>query len=522
MSNGKPEALSPPPIDSDEMLPDILRDALGQVLAEERRQWRRQRELIEAQAQAAIARTDTAVSEARYGIERAAESALAQLKSAAEAVQAEFARAVTLRLAELRDGERGPPGEVGAVGAVGPVGPSGPAGQRGDDGAQGPPGAAGPSGPDGPAGERGYAGERGPPGPAGPAGPIAVNTVLTGEGVPRRAARAGSIYIDRTTGDLYQAYELGPDGILREFCQDPETGLLCGSEPSGGSDSSSGGGGKEGGGSKPATGKESASHLYTAPTRSVDEVIASVPNAKPHVDEAEAKVKAGTATDRLVSAGGHKLPNGKWTPERTALHQKIMAELLPVEQLKAATPKEGEKPQLYILGGRGGSGKSFFTSGKPGTIDTKNFVVLNNDDVKEKLPEWKGWNAALLHEESSEIGQAAERIAFGRGVNIVIDGTMKSSASLEARIKDAKAAGYEVHGKYMYTSPEKSAERALNRFVRGNEKNGMGRYVPPSYSMNSTTNEASFDQVSSQFKTWEVWDNNVDGRAPKFHSSSKK
>ena len=37
---------------------------------------------------------------------------------------------------------------------------------------------------------------------------------------------------------------------LREFCQDPETGLLCGSEPSGGSSESSGGkegGGKEGG-----------------------------------------------------------------------------------------------------------------------------------------------------------------------------------------------------------------------------------------------------------------------------------
>jgi Zeta toxin/Collagen triple helix repeat (20 copies) len=490
MSNGKPEAFSPPLIDSDEMLPDVLRDALGLILAEERRQWRRQRELIEAQAQAAVERSNTAVSEARHGIERAAESALAQVKGAVEAVQAEFARAVTLRLAELRDGEQGPPG------------------------------AAGPAGPSGPPGERGYAGDQGPPGPAGPAGPIAVDTVLTGEGVPRRAARAGSIYLDRTTGDLYQAYELGPDGILREFCQDPETGLLCGSEPSGGSDSSSSSSG--GGGSRPATGKESASHLYSAPTRSVDDVIASVPNAKPQVDDAEAKIKAGTATDRPVSQGGHKLPNGKWTPERTAIHQKIMAELLPVEQLKAATPKEGEKPQLYILGGRGGSGKSFFTSGKPGTIDTKSFVVLNNDDVKEKLPEWKGWNAALLHEESSEIGQAAERIAFGRGVNIVIDGTMKSATSLEARIKDAKAAGYEVHGKYMYTSPEKSAERALNRFVRGNEKNGMGRYVPPAYSMSSTTNEASFDKVSGEFKTWEVWDNNVDGRPPKFHSSSKK
>jgi hypothetical protein len=57
---------------------------------------------------------------------------------------------------------------------------------------------------------------------------------------------------------LVEAYEvahwvlkLREAGILeRDFCQDPDTGLLCGSDPSGGSDSSSGGGktgGKEGG-----------------------------------------------------------------------------------------------------------------------------------------------------------------------------------------------------------------------------------------------------------------------------------
>jgi hypothetical protein len=484
----------------DEQLLDGLHDAIGEVIADERRQWQRERALIEAQAQTSIERLHTATIEARHEIVRSAEAAIAQVKQlvelrlvelhdSTETVQAEFARAMNMRLAELHDG------------APGPAGPAGPLGARGYDGE---PGEQGPQGPPG------QIGPQGPPGPR--------NDILIGNGAPRTVARAGAIYLDRTTGDVYQSREFLPDG-QRDFCQDPETGLLCGSDPSGGSDSS--GGGKEGGGSKPASGKESASALYTAPTRTVDSVIASVPNAKTHVDEAEAKVKAGTATHRPVSEGGHKLPNGKWTPERTAIHQAIMRELLPADKLAAATPKAGDKPQLYILGGRGGSGKSFFTSGKPGTIDTKNFVVLNNDEVKEKLPEWKGWNAALLHEESSEVGQAAERIAFGRKVNIVIDGTMKSYDSLAARIKDAKAAGYEVHGKYMYTSPEKSAERALSRFVRGNEKNGQGRYVPPAYSMGSTTNESSFDKVSSEFKTWEVYDNNVDGREPKFHSSSK-
>jgi GNAT superfamily N-acetyltransferase len=52
-------------------------------------------------------------------------------------------------------------------------------------------------------------------------------------------------------GAIVPAWRQALDAIeLRDFCQDPETGLLCGSDPSGGSDTSSGGkgGGKPGGG----------------------------------------------------------------------------------------------------------------------------------------------------------------------------------------------------------------------------------------------------------------------------------
>jgi predicted ABC-type ATPase len=440
--------------------PDTLSEILGQVVAREREQYRRIRELTEAQVEAREAQV---------------EARLSHLRAAEVEFFARMEARIVERLATLQHGKDGEPGKPG------PEGPAGPAG---------PPGA-----------------------------PAARSDILIGEGAPRTVARGGAVYLDRTTGDLYQSREYTPEGT-KDFCQDPDTGLLCGSDPEGGGDS--GGGGGKGGGSRPASGREAASSLYTAPSKSAGDIVKAVPGAEKHVEEAEAKVKAGVATDRLVSQGGHKLPNGKWTPERTAVHQKIIAELLPADKVAAATPGPGEKPQLHILGGRGGSGKSFFTSGKPGTIDTSKFVVLNNDDVKEKLPEWKGWNAALIHEESSEIGQRAERIAFGSKLNVVIDGTMKSSTSLEARIKDAKAAGYEVHGHYMYTSPEKSAERAVSRFVRGNEKNGAGRYVPPAYSLSSTSNESSFDKVSGLFKTWEVYDNNVDGREPQFHSSSKK
>jgi hypothetical protein len=100
------------------VLPDALRDALGQVIADQRREWRRERELMEAQARAAEAQAREVAAECRARI-------------------VEFERrveeAVTARLAEVRDGRDG---------AEGPVGPPGRDGTDavGERGAEGPPG----------------------------------------------------------------------------------------------------------------------------------------------------------------------------------------------------------------------------------------------------------------------------------------------------------------------------------------------------------------------------------------------
>src|SRR5215472_9897761 len=83
-----------------DVLPDALRDALGQVLAEERKQWRRERELIEAQARAVIADLRAAIAE----------------------LSGEVRRELSKRLMELKDGSPGAPGAPGPSGAPGPAG----------------------------------------------------------------------------------------------------------------------------------------------------------------------------------------------------------------------------------------------------------------------------------------------------------------------------------------------------------------------------------------------------------------
>lgn len=152
--------------------------ALGEVIAAERREWRREREVIEAQARATIA----------------------ELRAEVLALRGQVEAMVSERLANLRDGVDGKDGEPGAPGEPGPQGEQGPQGDRGEpgrdgesgpevsderlaeavaryleanpppagrDGADGKDGRDGSDGKDGRDGLDGKDGERGPEGPVG-------------------------------------------------------------------------------------------------------------------------------------------------------------------------------------------------------------------------------------------------------------------------------------------------------------------------------------------------------------------
>ena len=193
-------------------LPDGLREALGQVIADQRREWRREREVIEAQSGQLIAELRAEVVGLRAQIVE---------------MQAELRAKIDARLAELKDGvpgERGPQGEVGPAGPAGPQGAQGEIGPRGDQGAPGERGEIGPqgergidgatgpqgdvgergeTGAEGPAGRDGAAGETGPQGPAGPQGE---------RGEAGAAGAAGSNGRDGATGPQGPAGERGIAG----------------------------------------------------------------------------------------------------------------------------------------------------------------------------------------------------------------------------------------------------------------------------------------------------------------------
>lgn len=170
------------PADTIDLLSDALHEAIGQVIAEERRDWRRERDRMEAQSQAILAQTESTVALLRATVVETR----GDLDARVQQRLLETAAQIAERLAELRDGaqgerglqgergergEQGERGDVGQQGEAGTPGTNGAQGERGEQGPKGIDGAIGPQGPAGACGDTGPAGERGLPGDLGPQGP---------------------------------------------------------------------------------------------------------------------------------------------------------------------------------------------------------------------------------------------------------------------------------------------------------------------------------------------------------------
>jgi predicted ABC-type ATPase len=199
--------------------------------------------------------------------------------------------------------------------------------------------------------------------------------------------------------------------------------------------------------------------------------------------------------------------------ERQAVHREIYQHFLSPERIQAATPAAGEKPTFTILGGRGGSGKSWF-AGK--VYDPNKAIVLDADEIKGMLPEYEGWNAAQVHEESSDIMNAVLGSARAMGLNVVLDGTLATKKSALQKVGAFKDDNYRVEAHYMHLPRQEAAKRAVQRFL-----GKTNRYVPVDVVLANRENETNFDEVRKLADAWSFRDNNVpQGQEPKLISQS--
>lgn len=243
------------------------------------------------------------------------------------------------------------------------------------------------------------------------------------------------------------------------------------------------------------------------PNATVDSIIAGFGgDARAKIDAARQRVGGVKQTVDTHQS------EGKWSQERAALHKKILFDgievngkkvpgVLSEERIKAATPPPGEKPTFIALGGRGGSGKSSL-NGR--VYDASKALVLDADHIKGLLPEYDGWNAHQVHEESSEIIASVLAIAQRAGLNVVYDATMKTSKTIEQLVDRFNADGFRTEAHYMHLPRQEATKRAVGRFLNGGEK---GRFVPPEVVLGNTDNEKNFDKIKGKVHAWSFHDN---------------
>lgn len=196
---------------------------------------------------------------------------------------------------------------------------------------------------------------------------------------------------------------------------------------------------------------------------------------KPMLDAAEAKIAEQYKSGDTYSKHYNK-ETGVWSPEREAQHLELLASKL------AGKPAGLERPTAILMAGLPASGKSTLVDG----LDQSDYVVVNADDFKEDLEGYNGSNAALFHRESAYIADLLFDSAVDRKQNIILDGTLKTSGALDdggalGKIRDLKAAGYDVDVRFVDVDVETAVDRSVMRFVTREKNSGDGRYVPPSF-----------------------------------------
>lgn len=219
--------------------------------------------------------------------------------------------------------------------------------------------------------------------------------------------------------------------------------------------------------------------------------------------EAEVESRGITSSNRITQWS--RLRHGSLDhvdKQRRDLHGKLADSFF-----KGAERPENQSQAVFVIGPPG-AGKS--TYGVPLVEEAfgQNFVRVNADDVKEQLPEYEGWNAAALHEESTYVAELLVRqVAVARQHNLLMDMTGKDCPKVQREMGLLSEAGYAVYLLLVHVPPWLAARRVWERFQNNPfDRNSLdesgskvlpGRFVPPDYAYKSVADkpDATFKSI---------------------------
>lgn len=161
----------------------------------------------------------------------------------------------------------------------------------------------------------------------------------------------------------------------------------------------------------------------------------------------------------------------KYYPERQKLHEKIMDSFK--EDLICI---QNNEPIAILMGGSPASGKSTFLRKYAPYLLKEEILKVDADEIRAKLPEYKGWNATQTHQETKDIVNTLlsdRTIGIPCKYDIIYDGTMNSTKSYYPLIALLKKLGYKIFIVYIDKVDEAVVKkRALERYKKS------GRFVP--------------------------------------------
>jgi hypothetical protein len=266
------------------------------------------------------------------------------------------------------------------------------------------------------------------------------------------------------------------------------------------------------------------------------------------------------------------------TPERAALHDKIIDSHFQNEDGTPKTPPAGQ-PEYVFMGGGPASGKSSMlaegagpewagngtnrSDSRGGRGTDRHSVAINADEIKGDLPPYgalvggagsKGGvgvarrvgqmtAASTVHEESSILGKAVNARAVQGGFNVILDGTGDNSAKSmtgkidqirNARGPEGAALNYRVTGIYATVPTAMAVQRARDRgrpvgqkYYKDGDKpdnptgSGQGRYVNDSIVVGTHRGVSTvFPVVAGQFDSVKLLD--TSGNPPRLILSGTK
>lgn len=228
---------------------------------------------------------------------------------------------------------------------------------------------------------------------------------------------------------------------------------------------------------------------------------------------------AGRATDVLYEH--NPAYPGRYTRFREAVHKQV------IRKRMAAAADVPNNREAVIFGGIPGAGKGYAASTlgpKALGFDPAKFMTVNPDDMKAALVAvdpndyqglQPGETSPLLHEEGSRLAKDLAKEGMKQGKNILWDITMSSPGSVESRIKDLRAAGYEVKFAFVQAPPMAAASRAVHRWLTPGAE---GRYVSidqyrdlarAEATTGKTPNRATFDALKDSVDGWVLIDSSA-------------